>query len=354
MFELEHKIFLTESYFKNAERQPNGEWEYSIERCVNDFRNAFPNFVVLYQQIVQQIYKCVTKFRNVGTVSRKPGSGAPKKRTPEMIADVAARIQRSPKKSVRRLSQETDFSYGTCHKILKKDLHLYPYKITVVQELLPPDPVTRREYCQWFMNNLNNNNTLDLTFFSDEAWFHLSGYVNKQNMRTWSSENPHEFIESPLHSQKIGVWMAVSRRRIIGPTFFEGTVNAERYRRNLLEPFFQSLHDDELTHGYFQQDNATAHKTRETLALIHEFYDDRVVQFPPRSPDLTILDYFIFPHLKNNVFKNRPQNLDELRDAIINACNNINVQMLENAFENMQTRINRCIVAGGEHFEHLL
>ncbi|RZC38392.1 hypothetical protein BDFB_015166, partial [Asbolus verrucosus] len=43
MFNLEHKIFLVESYFKNAERQQNGEWKYSIQGCINDFQNAFPD-----------------------------------------------------------------------------------------------------------------------------------------------------------------------------------------------------------------------------------------------------------------------------------------------------------------------
>jgi hypothetical protein len=68
----------------------------------------------------------------------------------------------------------------------------------------------------------DNGAILEKTFFSDESWFHLSGYVNSQNMRMWSGENPHYYIEVPLHSQKIGVWAAISRRRLIGPIFFEG------------------------------------------------------------------------------------------------------------------------------------
>jgi glycosylphosphatidylinositol transamidase (GPIT) subunit GPI8 len=90
------------------------------------------------------------------------------------------------------------------------------------------------------------------------------------------------------------------------------------------------------------------------MARIHEFYDDRIIKFPPRSPDLTILDFFIFPYVKNTIFKNNPHNLEELQEAISNACNAITVQMLENAVENMQRGVNTCIEAGGEHFEHLL
>jgi hypothetical protein len=90
----------------------------------------------------------VAKFRN-GTVGLKTGNGAPKKRTPEIMADVPARMEQSPKKPLRRLAPEMDLSHGTCQKILKQDLNLHSYKIVVVQELLLGD------YCQWFLNHLN-------------------------------------------------------------------------------------------------------------------------------------------------------------------------------------------------------
>jgi hypothetical protein len=54
--------------------------------------------------LVQQIYKCVAKFRNVGTVGQKADSGAPKKRIPEIVADVSARMKQSPKKASPQVS----------------------------------------------------------------------------------------------------------------------------------------------------------------------------------------------------------------------------------------------------------
>jgi hypothetical protein len=61
-----------------------------------------------------------------------------------------------------------------------------------------------------------------LTLFSDETWFYLQGYINTQNNRYWS---PQSGLEIPLHPVKVGVWCAVSARRIVGSVFFNETIN---------------------------------------------------------------------------------------------------------------------------------
>jgi hypothetical protein len=38
--------------------------------------------------------------------------------------------------------------------------------------------------------------------------------------RVFIVENPHVIQQVPLHSEKVGVWCAVSPRRITGPVFF--------------------------------------------------------------------------------------------------------------------------------------
>ncbi|GBM74687.1 hypothetical protein AVEN_77553-1 [Araneus ventricosus] len=44
-------------------------------------------------------------------------------------------------------------------------------------------------------------------WFTDEALFHLNGFLNIQNWRFWSSENPHLCEEKPLHSPKVTAWV---------------------------------------------------------------------------------------------------------------------------------------------------
>ena len=74
---------------------------------------------------------------------------------------------------------------------------------------------------------------------TDEAHFHLNGFVNKQNLRYWGVENPRIVNEKELHPQRVTVWCAIMCDRIIGPYFFENaegfteTVNRERYRQML-------------------------------------------------------------------------------------------------------------------------
>ncbi|GFV61607.1 DUF4817 domain-containing protein [Trichonephila clavipes] len=45
--------------------------------------------------------------------------------------------------------------------------------------------------------------------FSDEAYFWLNGYVNKQNCHIWSEANPQVYVETPLHPEKLTVWCAL-------------------------------------------------------------------------------------------------------------------------------------------------
>ena len=41
--------------------------------------------------------------------------------------------------------------------------------------------------------------------FSDEVHFDLGGYVSKQNCRIWGTENPHAYIEKPIHPKRVTV-----------------------------------------------------------------------------------------------------------------------------------------------------
>ena len=93
------------------------------------------------------IVRRVTKFREYGTVvdlCSKATSGtylSRKKsaRTEENIAAVRNSVGRSPKKSVRRHSQELGMTRELLRRVLTSDLQLYAYKIQIKQQLTDAD-----------------------------------------------------------------------------------------------------------------------------------------------------------------------------------------------------------------------
>ena len=348
MLSIEERIFLVEFVFRN-----NDKYTESVK---DEFQRRFPQTTVPHRDTVRDL---ISKFRETGSVIDASRSGRPSKATKEKLEDISDRLLRSPSKSLRKLSQQSGLSLGLTHKVVRKELKLYPYKVRAVQELKDTDFRKRMEYCEWFNNFIaaNGEDILDVTFFTDEAWFHLSGYINSQNSHLWSSENPNSVHESPLHSEKVGVWVAISRQRIIGPIFFSETVTAERYCNQILFPFIGCLNEDEISRAYFQQDNATAHTANRSLALLEEVFAERIISkgvWPARSPDLTPPDFYLWGAAKGNVYKNNPRNIDELKIEIQDYIQSVTAETLRFVFDNKIKRVNLCMQEGGKHFQHLL
>ncbi|GFY26375.1 transposable element Tc3 transposase [Trichonephila clavipes] len=187
--------------------------------------------------------------------------------------------------------------------------------------------------------------------FSDEAHFWLNGYVNKQNCRIWSEANPQVYVETPLHPEKLTVWCALWADGIIGPYFFKNdeghnvTVNGDRYRAMITNFFIPELNNQDVQELWFQQDGATCHTARATIDLLKDTLGDRLisrfrpVNWPPRSCDLTPLDYFLWGYVKSLVYADKQQTLDHLEDNICRVIADIRPQMLEKVIENWTSRL---------------
>ncbi|GFU82881.1 transposable element Tc3 transposase [Trichonephila clavipes] len=63
------------------------------------------------------------------------------------------------------------------------------------------------------------------------------------------------------------------------------------------------------------------------------------VSWPPRSCDLTPLDYFLWGYVKSFVYADKPQTLDHLEDNIRRVIADIRPQMLEKVIENWTSRL---------------
>ncbi|GFW32032.1 uncharacterized protein TNCV_2600581 [Trichonephila clavipes] len=84
---------------------------------------------------------------------------------------------------------------------------------------------------------------------------------------------------------------------------------------------------------------------RATIDLLKDTFGDRLisrfgpVNWPPRSCDLTPLDYFLWDYVKSLVYADKPQTLDHLEDNIRRVIADIRPQMLEKVIENWTSRL---------------
>ncbi|GFX96896.1 putative DD41D transposase [Trichonephila clavipes] len=204
------------------------------------------------------------------------------------------------------------------------------------------DHQARRRFVKWAQNEIAVVPDFHKRiFFSDEVHFWLNGYVNKQNCRIWSEANPQVYDETPLHPEKLTVWCALWAGGIIGPYFFKNdedhnvTVNGDRYRAMITNFFLPELNNHDVQKLWFQQDGATCHTARATIDLLKDTFGDRLisrfgpVNWPPRSCDLTPLDYFLWGYVKSLVYADKRQTLVHLEDNIRRVIANIRPQMLE-------------------------
>ncbi|PNF38720.1 hypothetical protein B7P43_G14368 [Cryptotermes secundus] len=320
---VQERVVAVRAYYRHGD---------SLVEALREFRRHFNLAPRAHAPSKHAIRTWVQNFEETGSVGKRKSSGRPGSAwTPDNVEAVQASVLRSPHRSVRKVAAAVTVSRRSVQRILH-ELKFHPYKLQLVQELKPNDHLLRRQFCEAIMNKTDENpDFIENLWMSDEAHFHLNGYVNKQNCRYWAQENPAVLHQRPLHSPKVTVWCAVSARRVIGPYFFEDiarntvTVTSERYV-TMLETFLaariHSVPNTDIENTWFQQDGATAHTARVSMAAVRHLFGNRVISrngdiaWPPRSPDLPVCDFHLWGYLKSVVYNTRPTTLAELRRRI--------------------------------------
>ena len=110
---------------------------------------------------------------------------------------------------------------------------------------------------------------------------------------------------------------------------------------------------------WFQQDGATPHTSKESLAWLQQRFPDRLIsrrcdpQWSPYSPDLNPPDFYLWGYLKDRVYANNPQSIPDLKAAITAAIRAIPREECGRVIKNFSRRIQMCLQRRGAHFEHI-
>jgi transposase len=120
---IEERVFLVEHVFREGNR-----YIYLVQEQLAE---KFLETPVPHRNAVGRL---IEKFRETDSVLDAERSGRPSKLDQKLL-DISDSVLRSPSKSLRKLAQEEDIDLATAHKAVRKQLKLFPYKETVVQNL---------------------------------------------------------------------------------------------------------------------------------------------------------------------------------------------------------------------------
>jgi hypothetical protein len=314
------------------------------------------------------VLELVKKFQETGNVANK------KREIEKPIVNEASevavlgQVHLDPTLSTRQLASVSGINRTSIQTILKKN-KFHPYKIHLVQELHEDDYDRRLQFCEIMSERAGNDPQFLFNIcFSDECSFFLNGTVNRHNCRYWSDSNPRVFHE--VHTQqpeKLNVWAGIFGDRLVGPFFLPGNLTGQMYLQLLedaidpaLTDIIENVPEYDEDHLIFQQDGAPPHYA----LIVRQYLDQRFlrnwigrrgsIEWPPRSPDLSPLDFFLWGYLKSKIYKTQPASLEDLRQRIVDECRRITPEMLRNVRERFEQNLYSCMEAGGHQFEHLI
>lgn len=329
------------------------------------YQVRFPNRVTPDRRTFSNVHR---RLRETGTFNANNNlKGALRTmRTPDIEEAVLNCIDVNPHVSTRKIGNQLNISHVLVWRILH-DFLLYPYHIQRVQTLLPRDFPSRLNFCRWFLDKIRQNAYFDTEImFTDEANFSRTAIRNFHNNHYWAEENPHLIEESHHQNQfSLNVWIGIIGNYLIGPFILPNRLNGPAYRQFLEEELPLLLEDVPLlvrNRMWFMHDGAPAHFSVEAREFLNNTFNNRWIgrggpqPWPPRSPDLNSLDFFLWGYLKGLVYTTPVNTVEELRNRIITSCDTIRNTpgIFQRVRDNMRRRAEACILAGGGHFQQFI
>ena len=190
--------------------------------------------------------------------------------------------------------------------------------------------------------------------FSDESNFKM---LNRK-VRPVVKRFPYEKFRQNMICKKkqggggsIGIWGCITIMGTGTCDIYTGRINSERYidvlENNLVPSVLLIV--PEGNDWTFQQDNASAHKSKKIMKYLRENNID-TMEWPANSPDLNPIET-LWKTLDCMIAKDPPCTMAELEQNLSTYWNKITTRECINCIESLPERIEKCIKARGGHFE---
>ncbi|UYV79288.1 hypothetical protein LAZ67_17001917 [Cordylochernes scorpioides] len=193
--------------------------------------------------------------------------------------------------------------------------------------------------CQELLDLIQNEpDFLNSVVTGDESWMFEYDPESKRQSCAWHTKSSPRPKKARMSKSRIKTMIIV---------FFNirGIVHCERLKRRIARVRTDIKDTVKLHH-----DNATSH----TAFIITNFLarsNTSVIPHPPYSPDLAPCDCFLFPRLKKEMKGKHWETVENIQHHVTTFLRSISVEEFQGAFQAWQTRLRKCIDAGGMYFE---
>ena len=123
---------------------------------------------------------------------------------------------------------------------------------------------------------------------------------------------------------------------------------------------FTKIKEEDIGNIWFQQDGATCHTTEATLDVLRLVFEDHSISrradvfWPPRSCDLTPLDYYLWCAVKGKCCDDKPKTIDALKDNIRKAIGEIQLHTIYDVLKNWTDRVGYSMASRGSHLNDII
>ena len=329
------------------------------------------------------ILKIINNFKNEGTLHDRRKTIRSKNRTKntvrtsefyDKITDIVENkgIDGSYRAIQRELNrQNLKTSPETVRKSLKK-LKYKPFKECTCSWLKEEHKEKRCNFCEILLANDGELATKfeELGWFTDETYIEIIKGPNRKNNIKWSKTPPRDHnCPRKAKPDKLMVWIACSKWGFFYKIFRNKTIlDSKKYHwllSHFVFPKYYELTPPEFHDSFIhQEDGAKVHAAHFVSNFLFNkiggrvcagrFYDwhQTGINWPPYSPDLSVLDYFLNDRVKNLVHcDGQIQTLAQLEARITWSFTQITQEEVSNAISGFTKRLEQCLKEDGGPFE---
>ena len=309
--------------------------------------------------------RVVKRFDRTGGVTGVHIGSNPFVSTPENVSRTEAYFTANPTASIPKASRDLDIAVTSLWFILRKKLHWKPYRYKKVHRLTPQNEEARLDFCRWVLQQPTGFE--QKIIFSDEKYFVLHLALNRQNDRIWSPFDPDELSVCRYEADsKIMCWAAlvdncVLKLRWMDDVSHPKRVTADSYLAMVRDAVWPEVRA-RASHRrwWFMQDGAPVHVSNAVIDFLNQKFAGRVITrrgdhpWPSYSPDLNPLDTFFWGFANAEVWRRKPESLDELRVIVEEVAATLSGEIIRSVMANFRKRCEVCIEMGGSYFEYAL